>query len=347
MKQVDAAEVRQSICPGLVPYSPEWVAALIRRAAGLGAPCSPRTIREMVLRPLRGMVDEVVVDRVDAMLDCLVAHGDLLEIVTQPDEQRSRVLFYCAPPTFVRIGSGSLMLLGIAGEQMSALPGNLEGQVQLREHLRILPVDASDELRASGFIELPFETWARQPAAMPASKYVDRQTRKLDSAAPIRLDGPLEILNSETSPGYYKGRWTTQVPERGHFVAKRPQPFGPPSWCLARTSGGVVDRLIDLPVDLKMRGCDEAWQFQAALDAASGRPQTFRVSILADDSVQLSFFSPVPAWAQRRLSVLGPFSKPQGTLFAYTIPRRDLEREALVLQQCLWMSREDGQARGT
>src|SRR5690349_16303824 len=70
---------------------PESLAALVRRAASFMSPCSPRALREVTLRALRGIIippekssegDLLAWQRtrtiIDATVESLAAYGDLL-----------------------------------------------------------------------------------------------------------------------------------------------------------------------------------------------------------------------------------------------------------------------------
>src|SRR4029077_5641287 len=110
----------------------------IRRAAGNLCPCAPVTLTRAVVRPLRGLVrDEDAAKRlVEETLEAMVAHGDLLE--AKDAQEGTPRLLYAAPASFVPRRSGLVILLGVASEQLSALPDELEKRVEYVGHVRRL-----------------------------------------------------------------------------------------------------------------------------------------------------------------------------------------------------------------
>jgi hypothetical protein len=86
-----------------------------------------------------------------------------------------------------------------------------------------------------------------------------------------------------------------------------------------------------------LRGCDEAWYLQSAIDAELGKRQEYRVRGGSGDLVILDFFSPLPSWARRRLDAIGNPSTAERSLFSYSLHRRELPEESRFLQEWLWM----------
>lgn len=121
-------------------------------------------------------------------------------------------------------------------------------------------------------------------------------------------------------------------------VARRPQRYGIDIWCLVELANGIPARFLDLasPGD-RYRPCDVAWRIQAAMDARSSRPQQFRTHTI-DDKAKLSFFAPLPSWAERRLSIVGTKAKGDRCLFSYEIPGSELAIECNFLRESLWMA---------
>jgi hypothetical protein len=94
-----------------------------------------------------------------------------------------------------------------------------------------------------------------------------------------------------------------------------------------------------LPVlDRRFGGIDEARWLICAFDAASGTPQRVRVQGGTARSV-LSFDTPLPGWAERRLLTVGELSatRSPGALMAITLETEGLEPELSFLRDSLWM----------
>ena len=89
--------------------------------------------------------------------------------------------------------------------------------------------------------------------------------------------------------------------------------------------------------DDRQRPCDLAWRIQAAFDAAAGAPQRLR-TVAAGASVDLELFSPIPAFAERRLAVKGDKVARPRCLFAYTLPASQVALELAELADKLWLA---------
>jgi hypothetical protein len=344
--QVHAQKIREL---GLDPEAldlttPEGLAGALRRAASYLCPCSAATLVRAVVRPLRGLVPELdkAKELVEDTLDAMVAHGDVLE---QPEVQdgspSARVLLYAAPASFVVRQSGLVVLLGVAADQLSPLPEELERRIQYLGHVRRLTPsggeDLRSELRQLGLLELTSDAWLKGPKPSTASQTVVASDRALDVVAPSR-DIPGLLLLDPTKPvRYYRGRWAEPKAQTGRFVARRQQAYGADLWCYVQLTNGHPERMIDLPQrGSRWRGCDEAWHLQMAIDAQRGSPQCFRVTP-SGDAVVLEFFSPAPAWARRRWDAIGEPVPSSGSLFAYRIPKAEIEEERRFAREALWL----------
>jgi len=262
-----------------------------------------------------------------------------------PDAWRtSRLVLRPAPPSFVKRDNGDVILLGVAGDQPTAVLGALAERVLYRGPLRTLvhplPEGTLDLLRSLGLVELPEATWLRAPATTAAQTFADATRNQLlatdVSTAP--LDG-LAILDPSRPVDFYSGRW--RPPDKrdaGIFVARRQQAFSQRPWCLVELAGGAPRRMQDLIAsDDRQRPCDLAWRIQTAFDAAAGAPQRLR-TVAAGASVDLEFFSPIPAFAERRLAVKGDKAVRPRCLFAYTLPAPQVALELAELADKLWLA---------
>lgn len=352
MKRLTVAEVHaQKIRElGLDPEvldleTPEGIAAALRRAASFLCPCSAATLVRAVVRPLRGLVPDLdkTKELVEETLEAMVAHGDMLEQPeTQGDVQSARVLLYAAPASFVVRKSGVVILLGVTADQLSPLPSELEQRIQYFGHVRrIIPSTGEDlrsEMQQLGLLELTHDAWLKSPKPGSAAQFVAASDRILDSVVPSR-DIPGLLLLDPTKPvRYYRGRWAEPMSQTGRFVARRQQVYGADLWCYVQVANGQPERMIDLPQRGSLwRGCDEAWYLQMAIDAQRSSPQRFCVSPSVGDAVLLELFSPVPAWAQRRWDAIGEPVLHSGSLFAYRIPKIEIDEERRFVREVLWL----------
>lgn len=317
----------------------------LRRAVSALAPCSRAEALRFAQLPLVGTMagnDEWY----DDVLDALIAYGDVLEVTPQDQDawRTGRLVLRPAPPSFVRRANGDVIILGVAGDQPSALLGDLAQQLEhwgpLRTLRQPLPAEAVNLLKALGLIELSETAWLRAPITATPQSYSELSRSELlrTPLATAPLDG-LNVIDPAGPVTFYNGRWRPPAAsDTGVFVARRQQFFGPRTWCLVELERGKPRRLHDLvATDNRERPCDLAWRIQAAFDAASGRPQQVRTS-QALEAVALEFFSPLPAFAERRLSIKGEKSVRPGCLFAYTLSSAAVVDELAALSEKLWLT---------
>jgi hypothetical protein len=332
----------------------EAIAAALRRAASFLCPCTAATLVRNVVRPLRGLVDDLesMKDQIDETLEAMIAHGDLLEHrqVDEDHELGTGTLLYAAPPSFVARRSGAVILLGVAADQLSALPDELGARIEYVTHVRRLcPLpgeDLRDDLVQLGLIELSYDSWLKAPLAETPAQHVSRLDGLLDAAQPSRDIPGLSLLDTDRSVRYYRGRWVEPRTQSGRFVARRSQAYGANLWCYVQVRDGCPERLIDLPTSLgRWRGCDEAWHLQMAIDAHYGKPQRFRVRPGPAGSRLLELFSPVPMWARRRWDAVGEPTPCYGCLFAYRLAPTELGEELRFARQALWLDELTGSAK--
>lgn len=325
-----------------------FIAQSLRRAVFIAAPCTHRALRNLAVGALEPLADDpaALKDQIDQALEDLIAMGDLLEM-REEHEQEKACLLRPAPPAFVTRRDGSFAILGVAGEEITPI---LQGHIVHHDSgLRTLhPADAetcSALLLDLGVIELPERIWLHAPPPASASDHIESWMAKLPSdISPVRLDG-VDVLDTCLPVTYYNGRWAAlNSKHSGIFITRRPQRFGAKLWALAEVRGGVVQRFVDIhPKVSRFRACDEAWRLQAAFDAEAGHPQQVAVTV-AGSVATLYFFSPLPAWAERRLCIVGGRVDSRGALFAFELPAASADAEVKWLADALWFTRVE---RGT
>jgi len=326
--------------------STEAIAGALRRTASFLCPCAAATLVRGVVRPLRGLVDDIegVKTVVEETLEAMIAHGDILEQrdVEDDTEHGPATLLYTAPASFVARESGAVILLGVASDQLSALPDEIEARTEYVSHLRRLSPRPSENLRAElwqlGLMEISYDRWLKGPRYETSAQHLSRLDGLLDAAQPSRDVPGLSLLDPERPVGYYRGRWVEVRSRSGRFVGRRSQAYGAQLWSYVQLHDGNPDRLIDFPVGgSRWRGCDEAWRLQMAIDAQRGEPQRFRVCPGPGDTGIIEFFSPVPMWAQRRWDAVGEPIPRSRCLFAYKLPQAEVAEEARFAREELWL----------
>ena len=360
LKQRSAADVsRQMVAElGLDPgqfdiASAEAIAGALRRAAVFLCRCPGRSLVRAVVTPLRGLVDDVeeVSARVEATLEAMVSHGDLHEFreLDAGGGGKERAVLSAAPAAFVFRETGALFLVGIFGDQLSALPEDLANRIEHVGHTRHLNPKAGENLRETlkqhGLLEIQFDDWVREPQSGNPGALISRYDHMLDSGRPSGDVPGLRLLDPERPVGYYRGRWVSPSRRSGRFVARRDQAYGAPLWCYVRVSDGEPQALVDLPLaKSRWRGCDEAWHLQMAIDANRGNPQRFAIRVGPDDTHILAFFSPVPMWSKRRWDAIGVHTPSERCLFAYRIAKDELPQELRFIRRALWLEQiSDGE----
>ena len=327
--------------------APEALACSLRRVAGMYCPTSRAALLRAVTEPLEDLVDEpdVLAQRADDVLEAVIAHGDLLEL---PEVaflgERPRTLVYAAPPAFVVRESGAVLLLGIAGEQVSLLPPEIERLVEHHRHVRHLPAGVANNiaphLEDLGLTRLSERAWLDPPTPMSARGFIERFDRALEGEPEA---GPIEGLRTvdpRSDPDYYRGRWTEVTQASGHLVGRRPQRFGADLWCYVALEEGQPRRFLDLPLgQTRYRACDEAWRLQAAIDATNGKPQRLRIRPGPAGRWIFNVFAPLPMWLARRWDAVGDQAqRSPGALLSYAFDSEDLDEEASFACDMMWLA---------
>jgi len=326
-------------------FSPEGLAATIRRAASFLCPCPPRRIVDAVLDVLTPLQPPGNFSReqVSGVLDLLIAGGDLVELRT--GEFRFTRLIYLGPPIYVQKEVGRYLVAGIRPYGAPLLEADTF-DVVCEGHTRTVDLDpsiAADEMRTLGLTNVTQEMWVGCPSPEAVGSLLERVEVRLGTAAPAGGVTQLKVLDKDTRVTYYKGRWRDlRATDNGDFVARRPQEFGSDLWCAVRVADGVPCKVIDFPIDDPLiPGRDEAWRLQAAIDASGGRSQQLRLRPVGEpqvDGVVIDFFSPLPGWAERRLQLVGtPVSTEAGALFSFRMGSAAATDLIQFFHQMLWM----------
>lgn len=325
----------------------EALACSLRRVAGMHCPTSRGALLRAVIEPLGDLIDtpDSVAEIADEVLEAVIAHGDLLELPeVASSAERPRTLLYATPPMFLVRSSGAVLLLGIAGEQASLLPPQLERLVEHRGHVRVLPpgaaTDIVTQLEGLGYTEISERAWLDPPVPLAPEEFIDRFDRALHQQPDAGPTEGLRTIEPGSETNYYRGRWVDSTPVSGNVVGRRPQRFGADLWCYVTLEEGQPRRLLDLPLgQTRYRACDEAWRLQAAIDAVSGNPQHLRIRPGAAGRWVFDVFAPLPMWLVRRWDAIGnQAERSPGALLSYNFDSEDKDEEASFACDMMWLA---------
>lgn len=328
------------------------IAQALRRAVFIGAPSSSRTVCSLVMNSLGPLSDDPgnLKTLIYDIIDDLVNMGDVLEMRDEIAGETNFIL-RPAPPAFVLRSDGTFIIVGVAGDDVTPPQVNDFNLVYYSSGLRTLTPTNTQSCRQTlidlGLIELPMITWLRAPVSITADQLVKSWVCRLpNDIHPEKIEN-FEIIDTSKSTSYYKGRWQSLNEQHaGIYIARRPQRYGARLWCFAEIRDGLVQRFVDIHSgDARFRDCDEAWRLLAAMDALSGSPQQVRV-VHEKEMTVLSFTSPLPSWAIRRLSLVGKRLKPHRALMGFTLPLQNSEEELRWLEETLWLTQDhDGRTK--
>jgi hypothetical protein len=331
------------IALGAHPDGVDLVAQALRRGSALLAPASRSDLIRFVSEPLV----ELGIDRADVedVLDGILSYGDILEmrrLDSDPWDAPEQVL-RPAPPAFVHRANGDFIILGTAGDMPSALTPDLDARITANSNVRVIRPEPNEyleaHLRLLGLVKLSEQAWLRLPNSEDAASHVARWTGQLRPLADGEIaNATIEILDPTRNVHFYRGRWISpNASIEGLHIARRPQLYGAPLWCLLEFSGGQAIRWLDFgPSGDRQRPCEIAWRVQAAIDARRGAAQVVRVG-RAGEQTRFDFFSPLPGFAERQLALVGDKCPGVGSLFGFVIDDKDAARELESLRNLLWM----------
>ena len=321
----------------------------LRRAAHILAPCPRHELERAVRESLKGFaVDpEQLTSRTVDALDALLTYGDILEMQPPADDPWtvSPLIVRPAPPAFVSRKAGSMIILGVAGEEITPLSSEVNRRLAWHGVLRILAPEGPEDLRPFltelGLLELSEKTWLRLPSIESATRYRAAWAHRVADTVPVAVIEGLQILDTRRPPTFYSGRWVEPHGTiNGMHIGRRAQRYGAPLWCLVDLAAGVPRRFLDLAIRREReRPCDLAWRIQMAIDADAGTPQRVRLRQV-DHQAVLDFFSPLPSWAERKLAVVGERTPPHRSLLSYLIPRPEVDETIKFMNDYLWITPE-------
>ena len=255
-----------------------------------------------------------------------------------------RVVTVCAaPPSFVQHPAGSAFILGLSADEATPLPANLRARIKYRDAVRTIgPTpreDLANTLRELGLRELSIDTWLRHPKLESPTVVIAALNMKLSAQGACGDIADLRVLDHTRDAKRYRDRWGPPTTQSGRFIIRRPQSYGADLWGYAELHGGKAMKLLDFPMPgARWRGCDIAWRAQMAIDALAGKAQAY-ASKVVEGTARLDFFSPIPDWARRRLSIVGEQVAPSASLLSFVVSEAELATEERFLLDYLFLNR--------
>lgn len=203
--------------------SDNLLAQALRRAVFFMAPCQPHELCRAVVRSFSSSQLPIgnLSERVEDILERLIVFGDILEMRLEDDNAWSSASAFAlrpAPPSFVVRNNGSIVLLGVAGDQISPLTHELDLRVKFESAIRVLrPIDDEDLpalLRELGLLRLSEHTWLRLPKQETAALHIAFWQQEVRNQARSTALENIRIIDPVSSPTFYRDRWTE--PKRRH-----------------------------------------------------------------------------------------------------------------------------------
>jgi hypothetical protein len=236
-----------------------------------------------------------------------------------------------------------VIILGVAGDEITPLSSEMTERLAWHGVLRILAPEGPENLRLFlaelGLIELSEKTWLRLPPTDNARSYLAVWARRLAETPPTSVIEGLQVLDTRKLPTFYSRRWVEPYSGlSGMHIGRRPQRYGAALWCIVDLTDGIPCRFLDFASrSERERPCDLAWRIQMAMDAAVGTPQRVRLRP-SDHGIVLDFFSPLPCWAERKLAVIGERAESDGSLIAYVVPASEVDEAVTFMKEYLWIT---------
>jgi hypothetical protein len=280
-------------------------------------------------------------EQAEALIVGLLDHGDLIEVEDSETDSRQIAL---RAPAVCALSNTKLILLGSVPFGAETLPSTYRTRLESKGYGRFLtvenPVLILNELRSVGYVVISEAEWAQLPeqrnARLHLASYASRFRIDIGTGT---IEG-LRVLDSDRPVTHYKSRWIGAAKRDGDFVARRQRKYGSDVWSFVRFRNLEPASLLDLPTkSFPFRACDEAWHLQQAIDREAGHPQRYRIVNEPSGGVIFQFFSPIPQWAHRRLTLLGDQIEPSNCLLAYRFPAVDIaDAEVKFVETRMWLA---------
>jgi hypothetical protein len=283
-------------------------------------------------------------ERLEDLLENLISYGDLVEAAVQEakGETARPALVYLAPLQIVPLKDQSILILGIEPDDQTAIPEAMSHRIKQTGYVRRLYGASSDmeHLVGLGFSAVPEALWLKAPPPVKPGELIAAYNKKLEHAPLASTSVELKVLRPLSPVQFYRGRWGSAAGIEGPAIVRREQRFGADIWSYAEFKHGMAVRIYDLGRS-DLRGCDEAWRLQAALDAAAGQQQVLRVDPIGQGpAALLHLYHPVPVWVGRWLDVVGePAPRRGGSLLTFNLPAEAARVVEEFLSEHLWMRR--------
>jgi hypothetical protein len=209
---------------------PEVIAQALRRAVHILAPCGKHELENAILESFAGLghVREELALVVEQTLEELIIYGDILEMRNADDDhwRRSALVLRPAPPSFIARKNGSIVVIGVAGDEITPFTPELAARIRHSGGLRTIYPDDGGDLKSLlheiGLLELPEKVWLRIPKLESAASYLGDQRRLLAKEPPSGGVEGIRILDPSRSPAFYRDRWVDAGPRHEGHLRRTP-----------------------------------------------------------------------------------------------------------------------------
>ena len=172
---------------------PEVIAQALRRAAHILAPCGKHELENAMLESFAGLghAREELAPVVEHTLEELIVYGDILEMHDADDDHwsRSALVLRPAPPSFIERKNGSIVVVGVAGDEITPFTPELASRIRHNSGLRTIYPDDGEDLKSLlheiGLLELPERRVAKDPQAGKCSKLPRRSASAAGEGAAV------------------------------------------------------------------------------------------------------------------------------------------------------------------
>ena len=334
------------------------------RAAHILAPCPRHELeraRTVPVAPRDYFSDpEQLASRTADALDALLAYGDILEM--QPPRRMmsglvSPLVVRPAPPAFVARKVGSMIILGVAGDEITPPIERDEQAPCMAWRTPILAPEGPEPLgpflKELGLIELFQKRPGYVYPPLKARRAIARAwVHRLADAAPASIIEGLQVLDTRKSPTFLfrsLGRTAQHRQWRMH-IGRRPQRYGAPLWCLVDLVGRafLIGSLILLyAASVNGTPCDLAWRIQMAMDVLEPARRSAPASDTKITKLYLTSFHRYPLGQSAKLAVVGERIGPHRSFLSYMLPPSEVDEIIQFMHDYLWITPENVKPEGS
>ena len=329
----------------------QLIGMIVLRNASILCPCSKTHLRNNTIDSIMPLFldSEDIKEKINQSIDDLLIIGELNERddVLEDEYGENKNWVFCSPPIFIKRKSGTIVILGLYPSYSSIrLKDDVRKKITYKNLISVIEPSEeneiiAEELKKAGLTELKESVWCKLPKIMTWKEFIEKRINELDQQSDnVYIDEYEVFLKDPTvrhDKRYKNKEYAIKHEITGNYVIRRPTKYSGKIWSFANINNGEVKKIKDLPISSNMRGCDDAWQIQMALDAKNETPQQYKL-VDIDDKTRLEFKSPLPLWAERKLMLMG---EKEEAWLTYNIPRSEIIAEEKFLREYLWLTKKN------